>query len=63
MRQYRAQSYGPLAMVIRDCACAYRRSVRWEHGKPPTAIIDPLVAELGPAEVLALAEDEQHCVV
>jgi len=59
----RAQNRRPLAMAICDRACAYRRWVRWERGTPLTVIFDPLVEELGPAEALALAEDERRCVV
>ena len=50
-------------MAIRDRACVYQRLVRWERGKPLFVHIDPLVEELGPAEALALAEDELHCCV
>ena len=59
-RRSRAQNQRPLAMAIRDRACEYRRWVRCERGMPLTVIFDPLVEELGPAEALALAEDELH---
>ena len=57
------KSMASLRAAIRDRAYAYQRSVHWEREKPPTAIIDALVVELGPAEVLALAEDKLHCDV
>ena len=59
MRRSRAQNQRPLAMAIRDRACAYQRWVQCEHSVPSTVFFDPLVAALGPAEALALAEDEQ----
>ena len=61
-RRSRAQNRRSLVMEIRYCAYAYRRWVRWERGTLLTVIFDPLVEELGPAEALALAEDELHCV-
>ena len=49
-------------MAIRDRAGAYQRRSIEERGKPLTIMIDPLDAELGPAEAPALAEDELHLV-
>ena len=46
-------------MAIRDRADAYPRRSLEERGKPPFAIIGPLVMELRPAEALALAEGER----
>ena len=47
-------------MAIRDRAGIYQQRSLEEQGTPLTFNIDQLVAELGPAEALALAADALH---